>query len=209
MTVSSRVEIAFYFVGIALIIIATILFINTEPEVDSRKLDLDIQKSFPENEIISLSDFVKSESLKKINQSIVFDPNGMTVLYLVNTDYCTPCTNEVSDFSRIISHSKYYEYDIQQLMYVADQDMKRAERFVKTSNFSFPIIYGFDNEYTPILKNYESKEQSRQVIFVENKTGKIVLRKILPKGVMTPVSTKKHLLDEANKALKDAQTIHH
>lgn len=208
MVLFSRIDTLMYGAGFVLIVISIILIINIDSEGEVKAPY--VEKVFPKDEKVLLSDLVTSDSFKSYNEPFVPKVDGMTILYLINTDYCTPCTNEIFDYSRIISQNKnVYNADIQQLMYVADQDMKRAERFVKTANFSFPIIYGFNEVYTPILKKYESQEQSRQLIFVENKTGKIILRKILPKGAMTPVSTKKHLLDEANKALQDAQTTHH
>lgn len=81
-----------------------------------------------------------------------------------------------------------------------EQNTKKALRLVKTTEFVTPVIYGYDDKYAPFLLSFGAKTTKRQLLLIDNKSGKIFFRMLLPLSKPADDSYRKEMTTKAKKS---------
>jgi hypothetical protein len=154
------------------------------------------------NEQFDINSFLDSSDYSHRGDKFELKPDHITVLYLLTSADCSPCYNEVISFNYYFQKYGFEEKDIQQLVIVIDPNKKQINRFVKTTEFITPVLYGHDKKFANILQSYDNLKDYRQIILFDNNSRSVFFRAHLTKGEMTSDSHKVDILSEAKRALQ-------
>lgn len=131
-----------------------------------------------------------------------FEKDEVVFLYLMTPNPCGICINEVTDFVAYTEDHGFANKSVRNIGLVSDPDVKKAERFLKTYQFSLPVGFGYDEKWSPILEQFNDRSVARQLLMIDPETNQIFFRHLLKTGEMTPEEHKNALLKEASKAYK-------
>ena len=168
--------ILFFIGGIILVILAGKIWFERNNQ--ESKLFLN------ENEIFDLNYFIESSVNLSDDKRINLNEKSIIVLFLTTDDICSPCINEAISYTYYFKKFGFGGNNPQQLVVVVDPDKKRIKRFVKTTEFITPVLYGHDNKYDTFFQSYDLKEDQRQLILFDNNSRRVFFRAHWIRGIM-------------------------
>ena len=153
------------------------------------------------NENLDLNEFLNSEKFEFYGEKYQLKPNHITALFVISSAQCKPCINEVINFNYFFLKYNLKTLPIQQCVAIIDSSKKRALRFIKTTEFITPVVFGNDEKYVPFLHSFGSRKVNRQLLLINNNSNTVFFRIHLKKGKMTSESLMKKIIKNAEIAL--------
>lgn len=157
---------------------------------------------FTLNEKFDFESFLNSDNYEIYGDTLNIKSDLITAMYVINSASCSSCINEIVGYNSYFRQYGFYNTPVQQCVVVLDSSRKRAVRFVKTTEFVPPVLYGYDDKFAPFLTTFGEMQDNRQLLLIDNNSQTIFFRLHLRKGKMSSIFEKKKILKIAENAYK-------
>lgn len=118
-------------------------------------------------------------------------PN-IAVIYFVESNICSPCMTEITEFNRLINNRNDF---IKQLFIVNTESKMEAVNLMTAIDLDIEYKIGLSEAKLKILSAYDLRELVGQMIFIDIDENKIFARVILETIQPSKYDSKKKLLE--------------
>lgn len=137
------------------------------------------------NESIDVGNFYGNLKTTSHNDLQYHVDSEFTFLYLIDTDDCNVCRKELEATIQFVDDN-YSNENIEQIIVIIDDNIKRAAWFAKAFPFNYPLyILNSNAAVLNTLTKFRDSIKERQLIVINNIENKIKMRMQLIKGNIT------------------------